>query len=95
MIGATGLLGKCTVASAHKIASEAEGALYRIQGVALPVGFIINHFAYSILEDRAKKLVSLNVDSIVRCILESIISFQNPARLPHEPYEDPIKSRIA
>ncbi|GBP49764.1 39S ribosomal protein L39, mitochondrial [Eumeta japonica] len=30
--------------------------LYRFQGVALPTGIILNHFAYGILENRAKKL---------------------------------------
>lgn len=57
MIASTGLLGRCTISSVHRIASENDGALYRVQGVALPVGFIINHFAYGILEDRSKKLV--------------------------------------
>lgn len=57
MIGSTGLLGKCTINAVHRIIDEKEGAFYRVQGVALPVGFIINHFAYGILEDRAKKLV--------------------------------------
>lgn len=57
MISSTGLLGRCTISAVHRIASENDGALYRIQGVALPVGFIINHFAYGILEDRSKKLV--------------------------------------
>lgn len=57
MIGSTGLLGKCSITSIHRIASEREGALYRVQGVALPTGFHMNHFAYGILEERAKKLV--------------------------------------
>lgn len=58
MIGSTGLLGRSTISAVHKIESENSGALYRVQGVALPVGFIINHVAYGILEDRSKKLVS-------------------------------------
>lgn len=33
--------------------------LYRFQGVALPTGVILNHFAFSILTERARKLVSL------------------------------------
>ncbi|XP_055533649.1 39S ribosomal protein L39, mitochondrial [Wyeomyia smithii] len=58
MISSSGLLGKCTIAAAHAVspASTNQLALYRIQGVALPVGLNINHFAYGILEDRAKKL---------------------------------------
>lgn len=58
MIASTGLLGKCTISAVHKITSKDDGALYRVQGVALPVGFIVNHFAYGILEDRSKKLVT-------------------------------------
>lgn len=58
MIASTGLLGKCTVSSVHKVTGENDGALYRVQGVALPVGFIVNHFAYGILEERSKKLVT-------------------------------------
>ncbi|KAJ6647538.1 39S ribosomal protein L39, mitochondrial [Pseudolycoriella hygida] len=58
MISSTRQLGRCTITSVHRIASENNGALYRVQGVALPVGFIINHVAYGILEDRSKKLNS-------------------------------------
>lgn len=57
MIASTGLLGRCTISSVHRITAENAGALYRVQGVALPVGFVINHFAYGILEDRSQKLV--------------------------------------
>ncbi|CAH2264833.1 jg20712 [Pararge aegeria aegeria] len=32
--------------------------LYRFQGVALPTGVILNHFAFSLLIERAKKLNS-------------------------------------
>lgn len=59
MIGSTGLLGRCTISSVHKIDDELTGSLYRVQGVALPVGVIINHVAYGILEERSKKLVNL------------------------------------
>lgn len=58
MISSTALLGKCTISAVHRTSDEAAGAFYRVQGVALPVGFIINHFAYSILEDRSRKLVN-------------------------------------
>lgn len=60
MINNTSQIGRVTVASVHKIVSSSEESsmkhLYRFQGVALPTGIILNHFAYKILEDRAKKL---------------------------------------
>ncbi|XP_065348486.1 large ribosomal subunit protein mL39 [Cloeon dipterum] len=55
MLGDTGFIGRATVASVHKLDSDIKN-LYRFQGVALPKGFILNHFAYSILESRAAKL---------------------------------------
>lgn len=60
MVSSTGLVGKCTIAAIHGVprASADKLSLYRVQGVALPLGLNLNHFAYSILEDRAKKLVS-------------------------------------
>ncbi|EDW26252.1 GL25954 [Drosophila persimilis] len=69
MVASTHFLGKCTVGAAHKVADEGPaGAFYRIQGVALPCGFKLNHVAYGFLEERSQKL--------------------NPARLPHEPFEE-------
>ncbi|XP_075163941.1 mitochondrial ribosomal protein L39 [Haematobia irritans] len=69
MIAASSFLGKCTVTAAHKLCDEgSKDAIYRIQGVALPTGFVLNHVAYGTLEERAKKL--------------------NPARQPHEPFEE-------
>lgn len=60
MVASSRFLGKCTVTAAHKLADEGDSnAFYRIQGVALPVGFVLNHVAYGTLEDRARKLVSL------------------------------------
>lgn len=60
MVGSTGFLGKCTISSVHKISQETDTfGLYRIQGVALPTGINLHHFAYSILEERSKKLVKL------------------------------------
>lgn len=55
MIANTNFVGRCSVASVHKILPNE--TLYRFQGVALPKTLILNHFAYRILEDRAKKLV--------------------------------------
>jgi len=83
MISSTGLLGRCTISAVHRIASENDGALYRIQGVALPVGFIINHFAYGILEDRSKKLVSLILSMIWNGRFnEKIIYFSESSQIP-------------
>lgn len=60
MVASSRFVGKCTVAAAHKLADEGDNeALYRIQGVALPIGFVINHVAYGTLEERARKLVSI------------------------------------
>ncbi|KAG8234987.1 hypothetical protein J437_LFUL013867 [Ladona fulva] len=55
MIANSAFIGRCTIAAVHKIQSDDEH-IYRFQGVALPRGIMMNHFAYSILEDRARKL---------------------------------------
>ena len=68
MVGNTLLVGRCTIASVHKLA-EGEN-LYRFQGIALPKGILINHFAYSILEKRAKKLN--NAAWIPQSIVDSV-----------------------
>lgn len=57
MMGSTSLLGKVTIPAVHKIADiDDKMSFYRVQGVALPTGIHINHFAFSILEERAMKL---------------------------------------
>ncbi|XP_073839616.1 mitochondrial ribosomal protein L39 [Musca autumnalis] len=57
MIASSRFLGKCTVAAVHKLADEGDkDAIYRVQGVALPSGFVLNHIAYGTLEERARKL---------------------------------------
>ncbi|XP_030375453.1 39S ribosomal protein L39, mitochondrial [Scaptodrosophila lebanonensis] len=57
MVGSTRFLGKCTIIGAHKLSNKgATDAFYRFQGVALPSGFMLNHVAYSLLEQRAQKL---------------------------------------
>ncbi|XP_014606969.1 PREDICTED: 39S ribosomal protein L39, mitochondrial [Polistes canadensis] len=56
MIGNTKMIGRCTVSAVHKLTSDDNEVLYRFQGVAIPKGILLNHFAYSILENRAKKL---------------------------------------
>lgn len=58
MVGNTRFLGKCTISSVHEVGKEDTLGIYRVQGVALPIGTILNHFAYGLLEDRSKKLVS-------------------------------------
>ncbi|XP_054000905.1 39S ribosomal protein L39, mitochondrial [Hylaeus anthracinus] len=53
MVGNTNLVGRCTVAAVHKLTDSDN--LYRFQGVALPKGILLNHFAYQVLEARARK----------------------------------------
>jgi hypothetical protein len=43
---------------AHKIDMDGQ-QLHRFQGVALPKGIFLNHFAFGVLEKRAAKLVNL------------------------------------
>ncbi|XP_055691660.1 39S ribosomal protein L39, mitochondrial [Lutzomyia longipalpis] len=57
MVTSTRHLGRCSITSAHPVGRLDDSLpLYRFQGVALPPDFIINHIAYGILENRAKKL---------------------------------------
>lgn len=59
MVSNTSFITRCKIASTHKISSPGDSSnLYRVQGVALPSGFNIGSFAFDILVDRAKKLVS-------------------------------------
>lgn len=59
MMGSTALLGRCTIGAVFKIADiNKTDSFYRVQGVALPKEIIINHYAFSILEDRVKTMVS-------------------------------------
>ncbi|XP_017298160.1 39S ribosomal protein L39, mitochondrial-like [Diaphorina citri] len=55
MMSNTNHLGRCTIAAAQQVETDA-GLFYRFQGVALPKSIKLNHFAYGILEERAKKL---------------------------------------
>ncbi|XP_065201716.1 large ribosomal subunit protein mL39 [Planococcus citri] len=55
MVGNTWFLGRCTISAVHKLESD-RGNFYRFQGVALPKGLMLNHYAFSILEKRAMKL---------------------------------------
>lgn len=56
MVGNSGLMGRATVSAVHKLTDAPVDGLYRFQGIALPKGILLNHFAYGILENRAKKL---------------------------------------
>ncbi|KAL0811791.1 hypothetical protein ABMA28_009221 [Loxostege sticticalis] len=59
MISNTAQVGRVTVTSVHKLIGSQDSdvkQLYRFQGVALPTNVVLNHFAYSILTERAKKL---------------------------------------
>lgn len=61
MMSGTHHLGRVSITSVHQIQDEIDGCtLYRVQGVALPKDFVINHFAYNILEKRSENLVILN-----------------------------------
>lgn len=59
MMGSTALLGRCTIGGVFKFGNvDTTGSFYRVQGVALPRDIILNHYAFSILEDRIKEIVS-------------------------------------
>lgn len=61
MLANTSQVGRFTVANVIKLDSDIKGdPIYRFQGVALPKAIILNHFAYGLLEERARKLVSLS-----------------------------------
>lgn len=60
MVTSTNHLGRITIANIIKLNTDIEGApIYRFQGVSLPRCIILNHFAYGLLEERAKKLVCI------------------------------------
>lgn len=59
MIASTRFVSKVNIASVHKVsAAKDSSSLYRVQGIALPIGFSMSHFGFNILKERAKKLVS-------------------------------------
>lgn len=59
MMASAALLGRCTIGSSFKFADiNKTDSFYRVQGVALPREIIVNHYAFSILEDRIKEMVS-------------------------------------
>lgn len=61
MLPNTKHIGRFTLTNVIKLNSDIKGdPLYRFQGVALPSSIILNHFAYGLIEERAKKLVSID-----------------------------------
>ncbi|XP_012058696.1 PREDICTED: 39S ribosomal protein L39, mitochondrial [Atta cephalotes] len=56
MVSNSGLVGRVTVSAIHRLTDGSMDGLHRFQGIALPKGILLNHFAYGILEKRAKKL---------------------------------------
>ncbi|CAG0887932.1 unnamed protein product [Cyprideis torosa] len=53
MISNTRYLGRVTIGAVHPLNNE---GVYRVQGVALPTGLMLNHFAWGLLENRSKSL---------------------------------------
>jgi len=60
MVGNSGLIGRVSISAVHKLTDGPVDSLYRFQGVALPTGIQLNHFAYGILENRARKLNTMS-----------------------------------
>ena len=59
MVTNTNHLGRVTIANVIKLNTDVPGGpIYRFQGVALPKSIMLNHFAYGLLEERARNLVS-------------------------------------
>ncbi|XP_044265955.1 39S ribosomal protein L39, mitochondrial [Tribolium madens] len=57
MVANTSHFGRITVANVIKLDTDIPGGpIYRFQGVALPRSIVMNHFAYSLLEERARQL---------------------------------------
>lgn len=61
MMANTNQLGRTTISNVIKLSNATvdgyeTAPLYRFQGVALPRSIILNHFAYNLLEERAKRL---------------------------------------
>lgn len=77
MMASSGFVERIKIASTHKVSTPEDSChLYRVQGVALPKTFRIGAFAFSILVDRAKKLVS----SIIPQSIQSMNSNVFPNR---------------
>jgi large subunit ribosomal protein L39 len=60
MIANSNFLHRLNIASVHKISkADDTSSLYRIQGIGLPHNFRISEYAFKILIERARKLVSV------------------------------------
>lgn len=72
------MLGRCTIGSVFKIADINEtDSFYRVQGVALPSEIVVNHYVFSILENRIKEMVMIDpIDVFVEEMYE-YYSFDN------------------
>ncbi|KAK9890968.1 hypothetical protein WA026_013305 [Henosepilachna vigintioctopunctata] len=56
MVTNTNHIGRVTIANVIKLETDIEGApIYRFQGVSLPSSIILDHYAYGLLEERAKE----------------------------------------
>lgn len=59
MVPNTSHLGRITVTNVIRLDTDIAGApIYRFQGVALPSAIVLNHFAYSLIEERGRTLVN-------------------------------------
>lgn len=62
LMGSTALLGRCTIGGVFKTGNINDtDSFYRVQGVALPNEIVVNHYVFSILEDRLKDMVKLKL----------------------------------
>jgi len=63
MMTHSGHVSKCTIGAVHRLpqCKEISETMYRVQGVALPDGILLNHFAYSIIEQRGRQFNSARV----------------------------------
>lgn len=58
MVANTNQFGRVSITNVLKLDTDIHGSpIYRFQGVALPSSIQLNHFAYGLLEERARKLV--------------------------------------
>ncbi|KAJ8970054.1 hypothetical protein NQ317_012029 [Molorchus minor] len=65
MVPNTSHLGRVTVTNVIKLDTDIPGdPIYRFQGVALPKAIVLNHFSYSLLEERARNLNSGRIPGV-------------------------------
>ncbi|CAG7831410.1 unnamed protein product [Allacma fusca] len=57
----TSQVSRATVASLIPLDTNISPTLYRFQGVALPADFLLNHFAWGLIENRGKKMNSAKI----------------------------------